>query len=126
MRKRTKSWGETYIKNILDKKGIKYIREKKFPGCVSPKNNPLRFDFYLPEYHLLIEFQGKHHYEPVSKRYRAKKVHEYTKVHDMIKKIYCHTRKIPLIEIPYYHVKSEEDVQKYLKKEFDKIKSNAE
>lgn len=53
------SKGELTIKNIFDKYEIKYQHQYKIPQIVSK----LRYDFYLPDYNLLIEFHGKQHYE---------------------------------------------------------------
>jgi len=53
------SKGEKSIKNILDKYKIKYELQYSIPEIVSK----LKYDFYLPEYRLLIEFHGKQHYE---------------------------------------------------------------
>ena len=40
---------------------IKYKRQYKFDNC---KNKyKLRFDFYLPDYNIAIEYDGKQHYD---------------------------------------------------------------
>lgn len=57
----SESKGEKIISSILNKHNIKYIREYKIPNT----EYKLRYDFYLPDYNLLIEFQGIQHYEPV-------------------------------------------------------------
>jgi hypothetical protein len=119
-RKTHKSFGEYYIKCILEKYNISYTKEKKFPGCNSPRNYPLRFDFYLNDYNILIEFQGKHHYEPVNKYYRAKKVTERTQVNDKIKKEYCEKHNIPLIEISYKDLNLQK-IEEILKLEITEI-----
>jgi hypothetical protein len=54
------STGEVAIHNYLDLQGIKFEEEKKFPTC--KYISTLRFDFYLPDYNTLIEFQGIQHY----------------------------------------------------------------
>ena len=117
MRKKHRSWGEFYIKEILKKYKIKFTQEKKFPDCLSLKNRPLRFDFYLNDYNILIEFQGIHHFKPVNKKYRAKKVHELTVLHDNIKRNYCRRNNIPLIELDYKNIKMiEEDLKNQVNK----------
>jgi len=102
MRKRKKSFGEYYIKKFLDENNVKYIKEKSFPDCKNIK--PLRFDFYLPNHNILIEFQGMHHYKPVNKYNRAKRVHKKTLIHDQIKRNYCCENNITLIEIHYQEI----------------------
>lgn len=105
-RKSCKSHGERIITETLNKLNINYIREYSFSDCRSLNNYPLRFDFYCPDYNLLIEFQGKHHYEPVNKYPKAKRVTEKTKINDQIKINYCQSRNIDLITIPYWELEN--------------------
>lgn len=53
------SKGEVVIKSILVKYKIKCQQEYIIPEVVSQR----KYDFYLPEYRLLIEFHGIQHYE---------------------------------------------------------------
>lgn len=55
------SKGERLVATILDKHNIKYIREYKIPG----NNYRFRYDFYLSEFNILIEFHGEQHYKPI-------------------------------------------------------------
>jgi len=50
---------EKNIKMFLDENNVIYETEKKFPW-----SNKKRYDFYLPNYNILIECQGKQHFEP--------------------------------------------------------------
>jgi len=100
-KKRQRSFGEYYIKQFLEYNNINYMKEKTFSDCLNLKNNKLRFDFYLVDYNILIEFQGKHHYMPVNKYNRAKRVYNKTVLHDQIKRQYCEDNEITLIEISY-------------------------
>lgn len=73
------SLGERQIKDWLEKHNITYEREY----IVVLKKHPLRFDFYLPEYDLYIEYQGKQHYEPVGffgGEEKFKKIQKYDKI----------------------------------------------
>ena len=54
------STGEKEVAALLDEYKIRYAREQKFEGCTH--RGPLRFDFYLPDHNLLIEYQGELHY----------------------------------------------------------------
>lgn len=83
--------------------------EKIFDGCRSPKNRPLRFDFYLPDHSVCIEFQGQHHYKPVNKYRKAAISHENTVKHDKIKRDYVFVNGIFLIEIPHWNIEIFED-----------------
>lgn len=56
------SKGEIKIKKLLILHGVKFKQEKTFRGCKNPKTNQLlRFDFYLPDHKLLIEYDGLQH-----------------------------------------------------------------
>lgn len=50
-----KSHGEEKISSILNEIGISYEREKSFKDLIGQKR-PLKFDFYLNSYNILIEF----------------------------------------------------------------------
>ena len=56
--------GELIIKSVLDKNNITYEEQKTFDECKF--KNKLRFDFYLPEKNICLEFNGKQHYEPIA------------------------------------------------------------
>jgi lysophospholipase L1-like esterase len=51
---------ETEISLFLEREGIEYEEQKKFPWL---KN--YRLDFYLPQYNVAIECQGRQHFEAV-------------------------------------------------------------
>lgn len=62
----TISKGERVIQQIFDSNNIIYEREKQFPGLTgSTKNSRLRYDFWLPQFNTLIEFDGEQHFSPV-------------------------------------------------------------
>lgn len=97
------SKGVIRIQQLLDTNKIDYIQEYKFKDCVSPKGNSLKFDFYLPDYNIAIEYDGEQHFFPItfggkeSGEQRLKKSQEY----DNIKDIYCKDNNIKLIRISY-------------------------
>ena len=109
-KKRQRSFGEYYIQQFLEYNNINYTREKTFSDCINSKNNKLRFDFFLKDYNILIEFQGCHHYAPVNKYQRAKTVHKKTVYHDIIKRQYCQNNNICLIEIHYKDINNIFDI----------------
>lgn len=57
---RTISKGEQRIINYCNSHGISYEKEKKFEWQTHPL---FRYDFFLPAYDLIIEFNGRQHYE---------------------------------------------------------------
>lgn len=92
------SKGEQIIKNFLNDKNIKFIEQKKFIDC---KNiNYLKFDFYLNELNICIEYDGKQHFEPI-KRFGGIEEFEQIKIRDEIKNNYCKNKNIRLLRISY-------------------------
>ena len=70
----------------------------------------LSFDFYLPEYNTIIEYQGLQHYRYVPS-FQSEKVFKEGQIRDDIKRKYCKDNNINLIEIPY----NEKNVEKEIK-----------
>lgn len=95
------SVGETQIEIWLKRHSINFNKQKTFNNC---KNKiPLRFDFYLPEYNMLIEYDGKQHYEPIE--YMGGKFgFEYRKQNDKIKSEFAEKNNIDLLRISYKEV----------------------
>ena len=92
------SKGEDKIRKWLRKEKIKYVSQKRFKGCKLER--PLPFDFYLPEKKILIEYQGKQHYQPV-KLFGGNKPLKLQRKRDKIKKAYAKKRGIKLVTISY-------------------------
>lgn len=54
-----KSRGEETLIRLFIENHIAFISQKTFPDCIYPNTNKyLYFDFYLPEYNTLIEYDG--------------------------------------------------------------------
>lgn len=94
------SIGVWKIIKVLEDNNINYCLEKSFSTCISPKGNLLFFDFYLPEYNLLIEYDGKQHYEIAFNQGEDKLILQ--KKYDKIKNDWCKNNNINLIRIPYF------------------------
>lgn len=92
------SAGELRIKDYLERKNIEYVFQKRYADCRD--KNPLPFDFYLPEYNLIIEFDGYQHYYEVKKFGKLEVVQK----HDAIKNKYCGDNGINIIRIPYWEL----------------------
>ena len=92
------SKGEKSIRYYLLNKGINFSREKKFKNCINEKLLP--FDFYLPDYNICIEYDGKQHFEPVE-RFGGINGFKKIKENDSIKNIFCENNSIDLIRISY-------------------------
>ena len=59
------SKGEYVIGEYLIYNNIKYKSQKSFKSLIGLGGGLLSYDFYLPEYNLLIEYQGEQHEKPV-------------------------------------------------------------
>ena len=93
---KVKSKAEFYLEEMLKQLDIKYFSQQIFPECKDKKELP--FDFYLPDYNLCIECQGLQHYIPV-KRWGGEEHLKYVQHHDQIKRDFCKTKNIQLLEI---------------------------
>lgn len=92
------SKGEILIKKILEENNIKIKQQKKFKDCRD--KNPLSFDFYLPDHHICIEYDGEQHNKSVKYwggddglKDRQKK--------DKIKTDYCKNNNLILIRVKH-------------------------
>lgn len=93
-----KSLGEKEIKTILLEKELFFEREYKFEDCRDVL--PLPFDFYVPSKNLLIEYNGKQHYEPI-RHWGGRKKFLKQKHHDWLKRRYAKRNNIDLLVISY-------------------------
>jgi hypothetical protein len=92
------SKGERKIRIYLIENNINFINQYRFKDCRNIL--PLPFDFYLPEYNICIEFQGRQHYVPI-KIWGGEKGLLDIKKRDKTKMEYCQNNNIPLIIIKY-------------------------
>lgn len=83
---------------ILDQLNIMYEKEKTFDDL--KYKSKLRFDYYLPQYHLCIEFNGIQHYEYVEYFHKDEDMFKEQLFKDDIKRKYCQAHNIHLIELP--------------------------
>ena len=98
------SRGEIKIEEILRMYNLPFAMEYSFSDLDSTSGRPLRFDFAVFDddgnIDFLIEYQGKQHYQAVSKFGGSRGYHQ-QKYNDVQKKRYCLEHNIKLIEIPY-------------------------
>ena len=106
------SKSENKIALFLDKINVIYIRQKTFTECKGIRNK-LPFDFYLPEYNVCIEFDGRQHFEPVSIFGGTPKFQKIQKT-DKIKNQYCQKNNIQLVRISYKSIRNNKKVQKII------------
>ena len=96
-----KSKGEQLIAQILYENNISFKKEKTYENCVSINNIPLRFDFYLPDFNILIEYDGEQHFYYRKSGYFTKDNFKNIQSRDEIKNAYCVNNSIKLIRVPY-------------------------
>lgn len=105
------SFGELEITDFLIKNNLLFKTQKEFPDCKFEKR--LRFDFCVynkdnENKFILIEFNGKQHYSKArfsssdTEEILEKRLKE-NQIRDQIKRDYCATNNILLLEIPYWH-----------------------
>ena len=98
------SKGEMLILIYLRKKGVILEQQKQFVDC---KNIlPLPFDFYLPEYNMLIEFDGEQHFKfnPKGDFIKTQEELDERQRLDKIKTEYCINNNIKLLRISYKEI----------------------
>ena len=90
------------IINFLELNNIEYELEKKFTGLYSDKKSGglLSFDFFLPKYNVLIEYDGQQHFMPTS-IFGGEKYFESLKANDLKKDKWTAANGYGLIRIPY-------------------------
>lgn len=97
-----KSLGEHKIQQILNNLNIKFETQKTFEECRFPDTNALaRFDFYLNEYNILIEYDGEQHFISKNSGWSNDVQLKYIQSHDAYKNNWCYENNIKLIRIPY-------------------------
>ena len=98
----TSSKGEQRIKEWLIDNNIKFKQQKTFKYLVGIGNGLLSYDFYLPQYNLLIEYQGEQHEKFIKGLHKSEGAFIIQKEHDRRKREYAKDNNIKLLEIWYY------------------------
>lgn len=97
--------GEVKIHNVLTDYGIPFEEEYEFDDLLSSSGRHLRFDFAVFDdegtLECLIEFQGRQHYQAVSKFGGERGVNR-QKYNDNLKRQYCLKHNYKLVSIPWF------------------------
>ena len=108
------SKGELKIEKYLKENNINFESQKTFKGCEYKKL--LKFDFYLPDYNICVEFDGRQHFMPVKFKKmslkKAKTEFKDTQIRDKIKTKYCEDSDIILLRISYTNFEKIENILK--------------
>lgn len=108
----TKWKGEREIIRIFEKYNIVYEYQKKYEGLYginkNKKTSLLSYDFYLPNYNLLIEYQGEYH--DGTARNQTEEQFKIQQEYDKRKKEYAENNNIKLLEIWYWDFNNIEEI----------------
>lgn len=102
------SKGEKIISEYLMRNNIFYIPQKEFKGLIGLGGGLLSYDFYIPKYNLLIEYQGEFHDGSVSNQ--TKEEFDKQLEHDRRKKEYALNNGYDFLEIWYYDFENIEKI----------------
>ena len=94
-----RSKGEEKIEEYLNDNNITYETQKKFADLRNI--NPLSYDFYLPEFNMLIEYQGQFH-DGTASIVNKDLYFERQKINDELKRNYAKENGYNFLEIWYY------------------------
>jgi hypothetical protein len=95
------SKGQKKVEQFLNEYSIFFKRQKTFDDCINPKTNTkLRFDFYIPEINICIEYDGQQHFKP-NNLWGGECEFIKLQERDMVKNLYCKTNNIKLIRISF-------------------------
>jgi len=103
-----KSQGEKECKRFLDIRNLFYIPQKKFEGLIGTGGGLLSYDFYLPQYNLLIEYQGQFH-DGTAFQQNKNDIEKQVE-HDRRKKEYALRNGYDLLEIWYLNYDNIEEI----------------
>lgn len=108
------SRGEELVSDLFKKLNINFIAQYSPKDLFSSRSNRrLRFDFYLPDYATIIEYDGVQHFEVIG--WNTKEKLEQIQEYDAIKNKYCKEHNLRMIRIPYTdHSKINESYILYL------------
>lgn len=107
-----RSYGELEIKVLLEELNIKFQEEVPLIliNNQTGETKNVRIDFYIPDYKIFIEYNGRQHYEPVED-FGGNWAFEKQKERDWWVRQALNNNESTLIEVPYYlsayhHVKT--------------------
>ena len=93
------SRGEVCAADIFNELKIRYEVQKKF------EDFDLRFDFYLPDYNIIIECDGAQHFRTLNSDWDSNFKLQETRERDQRKIQYCKEHNINLLQIPFWDKK---------------------
>lgn len=99
----TKSLGERTIEALLEANGINYVFQYAPDWSINPETKrSLLYDFFLPDYNCIIEYDGEQHFSPI-KHFGGEDTLEKTQKRDNLKNYLCFEHGLSMIRIPNVH-----------------------
>jgi len=117
------SKGELAVSIWLKDNSINYIRNHRFNDCRDKQ--PLPFDFYIPTYNICIEFDGRHHFEPITEWGGLDYLYDIQRK-DNIKTNYCIINNIKLIRIDFKSIDYIDNIMHNQLKDCEEFKNKVE
>lgn len=102
--------GEQIISSLLNSYKLSYFHAHGFEDLKD--KHKLHYDFYIPNQNILIEYQGKQHYESID-IFGGRDQLKLQQRHDQMKREYAKEHNYNLIEIPYTY-KDEDSIADFL------------
>ena len=99
--------GERIAESIFKKYNYSYEPQKRFDACRDKYTLP--FDFYLPDYNLIVEIMGEQHEHPVD-MFGGKEKFDKQILHDNMKRNYLKQNNIHCLDIWYYEFNKMEEL----------------
>ena len=103
------SKGEKAVSIYFKKHKVKFHTQKMFSDLVGIGGGLLSYDFYLPQYNILCEIQGKQHEMPIE-YFGGEEQFKIQQEHDRRKREYAEKNGYKLLEIWYYDYDKIEEI----------------
>ena len=100
---------EFNVKQYFEHNAVVFYTQYKFDNLVGVNNGKLSYDFYLPQYNVLVECQGIQHYEPIE-YFGGEEQFKIQQEHDKRKREYAEKNGYKLLEIWYYDYDKIEEI----------------
>src|SRR5690242_13059507 len=97
------SKGEAAVYKVLSENHLRFHTEFYFNEL---KNHLFFFDFYLPDYNMVIEFDGEQHY---TRKFNGKPMKN-SERNDFLKTAFCRKNGIKLLRIKYDQIENVEQI----------------
>jgi hypothetical protein len=94
------SHGEKTIRRFLENSNIDFTPQKTFDELIGVGGRNLSYDFYIPQYNVLVEYQGEYHDGTAS--IQTEEGLKTQQEHDRRKREYAKSHGIDLLEIWYW------------------------